>query len=584
MSAAVVDLGSISVATKQSLLSLTLSSSFSIALPSLWPQPLTAAELCRSSKAGDIWIAKGGSCQIDFRALVNDGRSGSSNCDHIAASKVVHMAAECPIWKSIGLELRVKHTVPQVAPDQYYPQTSYFLHHPDLSSEMIAPSHVPLARFQGLTCELSFHLHNDEREAKAAQHNTTPQVVAKDSAQENWGHHYNLRRDPRPTKKVSAVRDDSCPESITASRQVGQLEQDSLGTTSPSKSRMEIGDMVSLLDVALRRLTGVERVSPGIKTTRSMPSPSLIDIAPGVWNLRYLQSLETHARIIPIIANGMARLTNARSASLREKLDKFTRTRAPNNPKEGAGEDNLTRDEVKKTLWSLCQTGVRADPISKDSKRKKQKLTKTQEQVPIEDPHHTGFELGEFGEAHVSSYQRDIGIDVLVDNGLYSQMAGHDPFSDVSRETSALVVHEEIAEFGNSRGVSQDECTQDDPKHTDMLEWRSFYELTPYDPYTDISSWQYQDGTTWEGGFREGDDEFLECVGDETHSEVSTDGTESVYFYADGQGNYYPVEKEEIAVSAALDWPSGSQLFGVSSRLQDGEVEQDEYRWQLEPS
>ncbi|KAK3344099.1 hypothetical protein B0T25DRAFT_615574 [Lasiosphaeria hispida] len=547
MSTAVVDLGSISVATKQSLLSLTVSSSFSIGQPLPWPQPPTPAELSQSSKAGEIWIAKGGSCQIDFRAIVNVGLSGTASCDPNAASKVVHMAAECPVWKEIGLELRVKHSVPQVAPGQCHTQTSYFLHHPDLSSEMIAPSHIPSARFQGLTCELNFHLHNGKREAKAIRNVTAPQATAKNS-----GHRYSLRRDPRSTKKVLAAMDGSLKESITSFRQVGELEQDGLDSASPLKAKVGIGDMVSLLDIALRRLIGVERASPGIKTTRSMPSPSLIDMAPAVWNLRYLQSLETHARIIPTIADGMARLTNARSASLREKLGKFARSRALISANEGAEQYNLTSNEIKKRLWFLCQTG---------------------QQVPEQDLYHTRIELGEFEEAQMSSHQRNIGAGEEFSNGLYSQMTVYDPL-DVSRETSDMVVYEGVASLRNPGRVFQDQYTQE------------VLELTPYDPYLHMSPWQYQDGTTWEGGFREEDDEFSEYVGDETCSEVSTDDAESGYFYADGQGNYYPVERDEIAVSAALDWPSSSQLgiFGVLPETQGGEVEQDEYGWQLEPS
>jgi hypothetical protein len=50
-----------------------------------------------------------------------------------------------------------------------------------------------------------------------------------------------------------------------------------------------IADMAHLLDFALRKLIGVKGSSPGLRTIKSMVSPSLIDIAPAVWDLQYLQ-------------------------------------------------------------------------------------------------------------------------------------------------------------------------------------------------------------------------------------------------------------------------------------------------------
>jgi hypothetical protein len=54
-------------------------------------------------------------------------------------------------------------------------------------------------------------------------------------------------------------------------------------------SEIILNEMGRLLDFALRKLVGIKGTSPGMRTIRSRASPSLMDIAPAVWNLQYLQ-------------------------------------------------------------------------------------------------------------------------------------------------------------------------------------------------------------------------------------------------------------------------------------------------------
>lgn len=50
-----------------------------------------------------------------------------------------------------------------------------------------------------------------------------------------------------------------------------------------------IADIPVLVSVALYRLIGVKKAMQGVRTTKNITSVPLIDIAPAVWNLRYLQ-------------------------------------------------------------------------------------------------------------------------------------------------------------------------------------------------------------------------------------------------------------------------------------------------------
>ncbi|KAK0626225.1 hypothetical protein B0T14DRAFT_562155 [Immersiella caudata] len=140
--------------------------------------------------------------------------------------------------------------------------------------------------------------------------------------------------------------------------------------------------MSLLVEAGLRRLIGIKGPLAGIKTTRKGDFPSLIDLAPAVWNLQYLQSLTAHAKVIPVIAQGIARLSNSRSSVLREKAARLRDSQA----REGTlanqrGGSNGVEQEVTSRLWTLCQTNIYAEPIAKSNTRRFQDLTQKRSQL-----------------------------------------------------------------------------------------------------------------------------------------------------------------------------------------------------------
>jgi hypothetical protein len=48
-------------------------------------------------------------------------------------------------------------------------------------------------------------------------------------------------------------------------------------------------DVALLIKAAFSKLLGLKKTTPGVLVMRNFASPSLMDIAPGVWNIRYLQ-------------------------------------------------------------------------------------------------------------------------------------------------------------------------------------------------------------------------------------------------------------------------------------------------------
>ncbi len=172
---------------------------------------------------------------------------------------------------------------------------------------MIAPPHTPWAQFQGLTCIVSYDFRppnsktNSKAKGKAkgkAQDAEHPPLNSPDLTQhaeeEPPSHAYGLRSNPKRTRKATVAQEET-------NNVVLALPSTSRTQSEPSHDDHEeedmellvseaIGEMACLLDFGFRKLVGVKGASPGMRTVKRTRSPALVNIAPAVWDLQYLQA------------------------------------------------------------------------------------------------------------------------------------------------------------------------------------------------------------------------------------------------------------------------------------------------------
>jgi hypothetical protein len=163
---------------------------------------------------------------------------------------------------------------------------------------MIAPPDVPSAQFEGLKCEVnySFGSAKSQTRGKLPWPKQTPPDsldLAEDAKEAPASHTYRLRDNPRRSRKAAVAQEEMVNlgpgSSSTPSSQVEPGRDNKEPKDTESLVSEAIADMAHLLDFALRKLIGVKGTSPGLRTIKTMASPSLIDIAPAVWDLQYLQ-------------------------------------------------------------------------------------------------------------------------------------------------------------------------------------------------------------------------------------------------------------------------------------------------------
>ncbi|KAL2185144.1 hypothetical protein L209DRAFT_691579 [Thermothelomyces heterothallicus CBS 203.75] len=250
--------------------------------------------------------------------------------------------------------------------------------------------------------------------------------------------------------------------------------------------------MASLLDIAFRKVIGVKGATPGIKTIKSLASPSLLEIAPAVWDMQYLQAIYVRSQLIPSIAAGIGRLRNAHSATLRRKLDNLARPLTPaKNDQELAGSRSDVTDEVRQRLWLLCQTRIRAGLVRRPF------ATRQAERNTVEQP-----------RVHL---------------GLAGTRWENTPIHETDVGYLPTTEHHDLAEsFGLSGGLSEVLFEPAVPEIGVLEETSDSYAL--------------------EDGVPSSDNLTLSSEGD--------------YFYTDGQGNVYPIAREAVAEDGQTEWLS----------------------------
>ncbi|KAK0651435.1 hypothetical protein B0T16DRAFT_453900 [Cercophora newfieldiana] len=555
MTAVTIDLGQIEVSNKHSLSSLTLSSSISIVLPPAWPAATTAAELCDASSEGEIWISKAGSCLVEVQTLLDGEGAWSSGFD--IGSVFSELVADCTIWEEIGLELRTGHLPLNNPHSDHRSKRSYFLHHPDLSSDMIAPEHIPIARFQGLTIEVNFRPETTQHKRQANSQESLLGSAAEAAVQPPGlqnGHAYSLRRNPRPTSRALAAQEDTEIQDRRARpKPVSSAPTQDGGTA----------EMTMLLEVALRKLIGIRGVSPGIKTAKRGESVPLIDIAPAVWNQRYLQSMTAHTQVIPVITEGIARLSNSRSLALREKVARLRYSPAQQGDADEQAEGGSVQEGVKSLLWTLCQTTVHADPIAKSGSRRNQDPVPNGSQLMGEND-----ALWEHEQRYLETFGSQPGrIDNTWNPG--NPYLEHQSFPEF--DSGVLAMGAEMNEKSHYRYVERQSSVNDIQEgegplgEYDELPGEDFGSQmgTAHHPFSFSPPADQQGGTSDFGGPKEDmgmverssfshrvdsllDQDVALPPTSAGETDGSVDESEGDYFYVDAQGNYYQIEKQSF--------------------------------------
>lgn len=220
------------------------------------------------------------------------------------------------IWEDLSLKLRKEEAEP-IVEGQHEAQTRFMINHPDLSSESLSPKNIPCATFLTVNCDIYYGSRPRKTTTKQRRREEVSRLPRKRVCDR-----YSLRNHPRATDRAlgsgktpsqsggsiqtssgqapSLIRDEYAPRPTQewpspsflgptpASTQNFLLINNNDGSP-PNPDQDTHEDVALLIKVALHKLLGVKKAHHGVRVARDFPGPSLIELAPAVWNIRYLQ-------------------------------------------------------------------------------------------------------------------------------------------------------------------------------------------------------------------------------------------------------------------------------------------------------
>ncbi|KAI1769648.1 hypothetical protein GGR53DRAFT_9900 [Hypoxylon sp. FL1150] len=295
----------------------------SIAFISDTPSEYSPDELCRLVQEHQIWLVSSGICRlqiiVDQRRLPVPPKEAQTSF----LQRLAGVICECPLWATLGLLIKREDIHHQLLYDGA-PTLSFIMEHPNKSSMLLSPPHVPTARFSGIECFFCFN---------------------PDSPNTSYS---NPKRFASNNEHHSTI--DSHPRIIVKQRD----------------------DIKNLAQVALHILVGVKKRYHGVRVSLLDTGPSLLELAPAIWNAHYLKTVATHAANFSVVATILAASSRYQSSSLREKAAKLLHDLdVPNDSSLVSTEVELGvyRSTAERKLWGLVQTTLEPSIHTKKTKQ-----------------------------------------------------------------------------------------------------------------------------------------------------------------------------------------------------------------------
>ncbi|KAM5355597.1 hypothetical protein ACJ41O_002243 [Fusarium nematophilum] len=313
------------VLAKSLKLEIAATPSLCIDLPSEFSHIATIKEVLTAVKYDHLWIDRIGICCIEMSVAVNDCMFLEN--DHLEA--IANTIRRCEVWDRLGLRLERRKSCRAQLPGLI----SFSIEHPNLKSALAAPAAARSAAFQTLILAANISKpgqkngrpEQDQDHKRASKRRKKPdKLKAKEQAQDI--HRHDLLA-------TLALDDQQAVESFMSSLNfpvTGHRKR-----ASPQKGRR---DDKAFREEAFKKLCSSSMM--GILLEQLLLAPEktyrgyevatcaaycLTSIMPGVFHMPYLKDISDRAQLLPVVATSLARMRNAESPVLRQKVAELRR-------------------------------------------------------------------------------------------------------------------------------------------------------------------------------------------------------------------------------------------------------------------
>ncbi|KAI2632064.1 hypothetical protein GGR54DRAFT_634835 [Hypoxylon sp. NC1633] len=327
----------------------------SLALISGLSSSHSSDEVCRLIQSNRLWLVSPGICRIQ---IIIDQSQLSNGMEPGLLEYLADVICRCSIWPALGLTVKQEDIHHQPLYDGA-PNLFFIIEHPHKASVLLSPPHTPTARLNGIECLFRY-----QRDAPKDTLEDIPEDGPEASqADAECPDIYDTEMDDHAIDMALHVQyldfiedsyQDGCSsdywESPAIDNPMNQVQQ-------------RWDDLACLAQMALCLITGVRKRLSGLRLSRLDNKPSLLEIAPAIWNAYYLKAVTTHSNNIPIISTILATCSRGQSPSLRTKTANLLRGDFPNDEAliGTAVETGLHvyQSSVQQRLWDLLQAKLK---------------------------------------------------------------------------------------------------------------------------------------------------------------------------------------------------------------------------------
>ncbi|KAI1162612.1 hypothetical protein F5B18DRAFT_652405 [Nemania serpens] len=235
---------------------------------------------------------------------------------------VGHTICQSSLWSQLGLKIEILDVQYHQEGDNM-PNLYFSIEQPDMSSALLSPPHTNTAHFKGLECILRFK---------------------------------------SPTRSEATFRGEEQADHDVPLWSSDQIISSAVTPAShyplDTRSEVEAWEQAAyLIEAALCITFGTRKLMRGLTIFELEKAPSLLDLAPAIWNSRYLKSTVKHTKNFAVISNILASSLNGQSPQLRRKGAEILRDNANIDPNQELGHSTKQLESsIQRMLWDLLQS------------------------------------------------------------------------------------------------------------------------------------------------------------------------------------------------------------------------------------
>ncbi|KAI1804554.1 hypothetical protein F4811DRAFT_274197 [Daldinia bambusicola] len=303
----------------------------------------TPEKLFQSIQSKELWLVSPGICRMQIIVVQNQVSLLMKEAEPGFLEHLADAICRCPLWSALGLTIKQEDIQYEPLYDGA-PNLYFIIEHLHKSSVLLSPPDSPTARLNGIECLFRYQANNSD-----VGNTDTREPSRCDFDMEDYASRPAVRH------RMSDLTDDT-PDNVVDDYYWEEPTLDSF----VGHSIQQWDDAGYLAQVALYVTIGIRKRMRGLRLFHLDTRPSLLELAPAIWNAHYLKIVACHAKTIPIISTILATSSRHQSASLQEKsrkllLENLSHDKGSNTMKIEA-EPNTYLCSIQKKLWDLVQT------------------------------------------------------------------------------------------------------------------------------------------------------------------------------------------------------------------------------------